>query len=170
MVNIAGFDYDNFDPEGVTYPPNGNYTLAIIGSEDKPSKDGHRMINVHFEIASGVQSKQQFRIGYYVGNPNVEQAKWAFEALGRLYYGVTGQRPTSRGFDLEQLKFKAFEADFDATPNAKGDKFPKIKNLKPLGATNSAQPQQGYAATAATSNYNQAPAQGTPAPSWGAPR
>lgn len=129
---IQGFDYDNFNPEGVTYPPNGDYTLAAIGIDDKPSKDGHRMLTIHFEIASGEQRKQQFRIGYYIGNPNTEQAKWAFEGLGRLYFAATGQRPTSRGFKFEDIQFKPFTATFDASPNAKGDIFAKIKNLKPV--------------------------------------
>jgi hypothetical protein len=156
-INVEGFDYDNFNPEGRTYPPNGDYLLEIKGSEEKPSKDGHRMINVHFEIAEGAQKGQKFIIGYYVGNPDAEQAKWAFEALGRLYFAATGQRPTSRGFDMKNLDFKVFNATFDATPNAKGDVYAKIKNLKPRSDVLAAQTQQLKAT-------------GTPTPSWGAPR
>jgi len=150
MVQVTGFNYDDFDPTGVSFPPNGDYILVINGVDEKPSKDGHRMINVHFEVASGAQSKSQFRIGYYIGNPNAEQAKWAFEGLGRLSYGITGVKPTSRGIDFDPLMFKSFNATFDASPNAKGDKFPKIKNLSPY--TN-AQPQQTNTA-----------------PAWGAPQ
>lgn len=143
-VEISGFDYDNFNPEGVSYPPSGEYLLAVVGAEDKPSKDGHRMINIYFEIAGGELRKTQFRIGYYVGNPNQEQAKWAYEALGRLYYGVTGEKPTSRGFNLKYLEFKPFQATFDASPNKNGDIFPKLKNFKPQ---NQQAPQTSQAPT-----------------------
>ncbi len=142
-ISVTGFDYDNFNPEGINYPPNGDYILAIIGEEEKPSKDGHRLINVHFEIASGAQSKQQFRIGYYVGNPDAQQAQWAFEALGRLYFASTGNRPTrTRGIVFDDMRFKPFNATFEASPNAKGDIFPKIKNLKPAGTVATTQPAQ----------------------------
>ena len=157
-LSVTGFDYDNFNPEGVTYPPNGDYVLAIIGEEEKPSKDGHRLINVHFEIASGEHSKKQFKIGYYVGNPDATQAQWAFEALGRLYFATTGLKPTrAKGIIFDDMRFKPFNAIFEASPNAKGDIFPKIKNLKPMGTPPAAAPtQQGYAAPQAA------------APSWGA--
>ncbi|CAB4214196.1 Protein of unknown function DUF669 [uncultured Caudovirales phage] len=127
------FDYDNFDPNAKTYPPTGKYIIQVVGIEEKPSKAGYRMINIHFKIVDGDQKGVQFTIGYYVSNPNTEQAKWAKEALGRLYFGATGEKLTNQGFKTfeKDIQFKAISALVDTTPNKEGSVFVKIKNLVP---------------------------------------
>ena len=131
-ISVRGYDSDNFNPEQIkiTYPPAGEYCLAIMGVEESIVKNSYRMVNVHYEIASGEHRKKTFKIGYYIGNPNVEQAQWAFEALGRLYYAITGKRPTrEKGIVFAEMLFKPFMAFFDVTE--KGDKsYPKLSSLK----------------------------------------
>lgn len=135
------FDYDNFDPTvpSINYPPNGDYVFAVMGIEDKFFKAGHRIIEIHLEVASGEHSKSKVIMGYYVGNPNIEQAGWAKEALGRIYFGITGVRLTNNSFPTieKDLQFKPFNATFEATTKD-GKTYPKLKNITPgiVAATN----------------------------------
>lgn len=142
-INITGFNYDDFNPEEIkiVYPPEGTYTLAITGVEEAAVKQQYRMVNVHFEIASGEHRKKTFKIGYYVGNPNIEQATWAYEALGRLYFCIAQKRPTrERGIIFKDIIFKPFIGTFSVTEK-NGKSYPKLSHLQSMSTAQQPQTQ-----------------------------
>ena len=121
MVQIT-HDYTDFNPEGAKVIPDaGHYTLKVLKGEGKTKdqdKGGYSFIEVTFEVIADNNVGQQFPFDYLTGHSNQDTtAKYAMEALGRLYYGATGEKPPRNGFNLDSLigKFLACEITIKET-------------------------------------------------------
>lgn len=130
MTSI-NFDYSNFDPNaGATpnFPENGNYNFKLLTSKEGATQSGDRKIIIDF-IAQG--TSVAFPINYNIGHHNQQTRQIAFESLGKLYFGITGNKPPATGFDLQQLNGGTFNADFVVT---KGEKYTNadFRNIRPI--------------------------------------
>ena len=104
-LEAIDFDFDNYNPDDFQQPelpPAGDYEVVIIGVEDKRiTQANNRLIDVHFEIYGGAQTGKRFNVGYYIGNPKLDDKGFPFasqvakQKLAGLYKAITGTQLTN---------------------------------------------------------------------------
>ena len=139
------YDYNNFNPEGPSYPADGPHVFKFLGAERGETKDHASKIVCNFQVARGPETGKTFQMNFNTGHSNMQTRQIAFEGLGRIYYGCTGQKPPVSGFDLGTIAGREFAADF-FVKESEGYRNPNFRNIKPLDANGqpqaSAQPAQ----------------------------
>ena len=147
------YDYSEFDPEAgasPTFPPEGEgYTFQLINLKDDLTRSGDRKVTVEFRVHGGEHHNTTFPLGYNIGHSNATTRQIAFEGLGKLYYGITGQKPPATGFDVSKLLNGYFMADLKVTV---GDKYTNadLRNIKPAEGTQTHHQPEALAAPAPT--------------------
>lgn len=160
------YDYSNFDPEAggaPNFPPEGNYDLRLINITPGETRNGKAKITLDFLTLDGTNTA--FPMNYNTGHSNPEARRIAFEDLGRIYYGITGQKPPASGYDISTLLQGEFNADLIIKSDGQYTNA-NLRNIKPKGqAQQSSAPQVAYGQAA----QPQAAPAGQPAvnkPAW----
>lgn len=148
-----GYDYSGFDATKQEYnnyvPEEGNYYITLIGAEEKQIDGKGSLIELEFV---NERDEKSYNIAYLTGWTNgnyIKTREIAFENLGRIYYGITGNQPPANGFDLTTLFNGTFNANL-AHDEYNGNVKAVLKNIIPIAgmqqaqgaAGNTAQPQQ----------------------------
>lgn len=160
MINI-GYDYSQFDPEAGEYnnytPPEGDYKITLIGVQEKQNdKIGYA---IEGEFLNEGDEKTYNKL-FMVGHHNNQTKQIAYDTLGKIYYGITGQKPPAMGFDMSQLVNGKFSGTIVHTKN--GDKtYFDIRRIMPIAGENTVTPP-----TAPTAPQGQQEQQTYGAPSW----
>lgn len=157
-----GYDYSDFDPEKGGYnsymPEPGNYTITLLNGQSKEVEGKGSLIELEMHTHG---DDQTFTLSYLTGwkvGDYLKVRQIAYEELGRLYYGITGNKPPQNGFNLSDLYNGSFNADLQHRPDKRDPdkKYLELKNIKPLDS----QPQP---ATSAASSQG---AQVSGKPAW----
>lgn len=130
MTTIA-YDYNNFDPEAggsPTFPPEGEYNFKVISVKEGETRSGDQKFTIEF-LAQGTEAT--FPLNYNTGHSSAQTRQIAFEQLGRLYFGITGQKPPATGFDLADLINGAFHAGL-VVKEKDGYTNADFRNIKPM--------------------------------------
>ena len=145
MVSI-NYDYSNFNPDAGAapdFPPEGNYDFRLINISEGVTNDGDSKIIVDY---LAIQAGKAFPMNYNTGHRNLQTRQIANEDLGRIFVGITGQKPPANGFELDHLLNGEFNADLVIK---KGDKYTNasFRNIKPKqGGAPATAPAQPIAA------------------------
>lgn len=161
------YDYSNFDPEAggaPNFPPEGNYDLRLINITPGETRNREAKITLDFLTLDGTNTA--FPMNYNTGHSNPEARRIAFEDLGRIYYGITGQKPPASGYDISTLLQGEFNADLVIKNDGQYTNA-NLRNIKPKEATGAA-PQVAQQAPQQAAQVAQ-PVAGQPAvnkPAW----
>jgi hypothetical protein len=132
------YDYQGFDATKENYnsykPKEGNYIVTLLGAEEK-SIDGSGSL-IELELFNEGDDKS-YTISYLTGwskGDYMTTRRIAFEGIGRIYYGITGQQPPANGFDITKLFNHQFSADLShrADKNDPNKVYLELKNIKPF--------------------------------------
>ena len=150
-----GYDYSNFDATKEEYnnyiPEPGNHNIQLLSGEEKQVENKGSLMELEF-INEG--DDKSYTVAYLTGwqaGDYMKTRQIAYESIGKLYYGITGQQPPANGFDLTQLFGHTFNADVEIE-EYNDKKYIKLKRILPIagndqpaqaqGGGNTAQPQQ----------------------------
>lgn len=133
------YDYQGFDATQEQYnsykPAEGNYIITLLGAEEKNIEGSGSLIELEF-VNSG--DDKAYTVSYLTGwqagaNANTTR-RIAFEGIGRIYYGITGQQPPANGFDIATLFNHQFSADLAHRADKKDPNkvYLELKNIKPF--------------------------------------
>ncbi len=157
---IINHDYTNFNPNGFSLPPEGRFLQRVIDekfSNKSPEKGGWAFLTLTFEIEEeGEHKGKKYNLDYNTGHPNPATSKIALEGLGRIYYGVTGEKPPVRGFDTTILQRASFCGVISIKESPKNDgsagvfRNVNLTNIEPVAVTE-------VAATAPIAQYQPQP-------------
>lgn len=142
------YDYQGFDATQEQYnsykPAEGNYIVTLLGAEEKHIEGSGSLIEV--ELVNEGDDKA-YTVSYLTGWQSGANAsttrRIAFEGIGRIYYGITGQQPPVNGFDIATLFNHQFSADLAHRSDKKDPNkvYLELKNIKPF-AGNAPKPVQ----------------------------
>ena len=144
------YDYSNFNPEGPNFPSDGPNYFDIVGYDTGETRNGEKKLIITYAVGSGPEKGKQFTMNYNVGHSNPQARQIAYEDLGRIYYGCTGNKPGASGIDLAHIDGKRFHATMTVVEKD-GYKNPRFSQIKPVDASdqkatdNSAAPAAGGA-------------------------
>ncbi len=132
------YDYAGFDATAQQYnsykPKEGNYIVTLIGASEKTIDGSGSLIELEF-FNQG--DDKAYTVSYLTGwtrGDYLTVRRIAFEGIGRIFYGITGQQPPANGFDISKLFDGRFNADLThrADKNDANKVYIELKNIKPL--------------------------------------
>lgn len=126
------YDYSNFDPNAgaaPVFPVDGNYDIRLMSVEQGETKNRDPKAILTFMTLN--EENKPFPMNYNIGHPNPQARQIAFEDLGRIYTGITGQTPPASGFDLSALINGVFNCDIQIKTDGQYTNC-NFRNIKPV--------------------------------------
>lgn len=154
------YDYQGFDATQQQYnsykPAEGNYVVTLLGATEKQIEGSGGLLELEF-FNQG--DDKAYTVSYLTGwtqGDYMTVRRIAYEGIGRIYYGITGQQPPASGFDIATLFNHQFSADLTHRADKKDANkvYLELKNIKPFaGATQPAPQAQATPAAAQPQTY-----------------
>jgi hypothetical protein len=134
------YDYQGFDATAQQYnsykPKEGNYTVILLGAAEKQIDGSGSLLELEF-FNEG--DDKAYTVSYLTGwtqGDYMTVRRIAYEGIGRIYYGITGQQPPANGFDIATLFNHKFSADLTHRADKKDANkvYVELKNIKPFAS------------------------------------
>ena len=79
------YDYNNFNPEGPSYPSDGPHVLKFLGAERGETNKNEAKIVCNFQVSRGPEAGKTFQMNYNTGHSNPQTQETSFPFKGTAF-------------------------------------------------------------------------------------
>jgi hypothetical protein len=131
MASLSGFDASTVEPNGFDPIPAGEYEVAIVASEMKPTKDGSgKYLNLELQVLSGQFQNRKLFDRLNLENKNAQAVQIAKGTLSGICRAVGVLTPK----DSSELHLKPMVASVKVRKSDEHGDQNEIKGYKPRHA------------------------------------
>lgn len=131
MGNLAGFDAAKVEPVSFDALPAGDYTVVIVKSDVKPTKDGTgQRLNLELQVVDGKYKGRKIFDGLNIANKSAKAQQIGQGQLSQLCRSVGVMTPK----DSSDLHNKPLVAVVKIGKDDKGNDRSEVKSYKPAGS------------------------------------
>lgn len=124
MVKVE-YDYEGFDPEANDFnnynPPEGEYLIKVVSAEAKTQ-------GIVLEFLNKDDDKT-YTVLYQTNHEKSDTRKIAAQDLGKIYFAVTGRKPSPTGLDTDDMIDGVFSAKVKHT-TSNGKTYNNLNYIK----------------------------------------
>lgn len=132
MADLGGFDASKVEPNSFDCIPAGEYEVAIVASEMKPTKDGGgKYLNLELQVLSGQYQNRKLFDRLNLENKNVQAVQIAKGTLSAICRAVSCLTPR----DSSELHLKPMLASVKISKSDEHGDQNEIKGYKPRHAS-----------------------------------